>query len=285
MLYRAVFLDEKYPRLAQTHSEQYQKADPFPHIVFDDFLPPDICGQVLAEVEAGSTAGYQRFNDPTGVKLGSIGTDPFGPATRMLIDQFNAGPFLMFLQTLTGINHPLPDPFFEKGTGGGIHQIPSGGFLKIHADFTRHPKLDLERRLNVLVYLNQDWPEEYGGHLELWDSTMTRCTQRILPVFNRCVIFNTDDNSYHGHPAPIQCPPDRLRRSLALYYYTPSREQVVRQLATTEYHLSPEELAKTRRLGFRLQSAASTVIGHVASVAHQPSKWLRLLSDRLRPRV
>src|SRR5581483_6543461 len=114
----------------------------------------------------------------------------------------------------------IPDPYF---TGGGLHQIERGGYLKIHADFDRHEKLGLQRRLNVLVYLNRDWDESYGGALELWDRAMTHPVVRVLPVFNRCVVFSTTDQSYHGHPEPLTCPPDRRRRSLALYYYTAAR--------------------------------------------------------------
>src|SRR5262249_39051246 len=104
--------------------------------------------------------------------------------------------------------------------GGGLHQIEKGGFLKIHADFNYHDKLKLYRRLNLLVYLNKDWSEDYGGHFELWDTEMTKCEQRVLPVFNRCVVFTTTDTSFHGNPVPLTCPEGRTRKSIALYYYT-----------------------------------------------------------------
>jgi hypothetical protein len=95
--------------------------------------------------------------------------------------------------------------------------------LKIHADFNKHPKTKLDRRLNVLVYLNEDWHEEYGGHFELWDKEMKGVKTKILPLFNRMALFSTTSNSYHGHPNPLTCPPDRTRKSLALYYYTNGR--------------------------------------------------------------
>jgi hypothetical protein len=107
--------------------------------------------------------------------------------------------------------------------GGGLHQIERGGYLKIHADFNRHPKFKLERRLNLLLYLNENWKEEYGGHLELWNREMTHFVHKILPTFNRCVIFNTTDTSYHGHPEPLACPQGMTRKSLALYYYSNGR--------------------------------------------------------------
>lgn len=127
---------------------------------------------------------------------------------------------LDFLERLTGISGLIPDPYF---TGGGVHQIERGGHLGVHADFNVYERLRLDRRLNLLLYLNRDWQEEWGGHLELWNSGMTTCERRVLPIFNRCVIFSTTDSSYHGHPDPLRCPPHRTRRSLATYYYSNGR--------------------------------------------------------------
>lgn len=143
-----------------------------------------------------------------------------GDATRMLLYSFNSSTFITFLEILTGIDGIIPDPHFE---GGGLHQIERGGYLKMHVDFNRHNKMRLDRRLNLLIYLNKDWQEEYGGHLELWDRNMTQCVKKVLPVFNRFVVFSTNDFSYHGHPEPLTCPEDRSRKSLALYYYTNGR--------------------------------------------------------------
>jgi hypothetical protein len=140
-----------------------------------------------------------------------------GPATRSLIATLNAGEFLEFLAELSGIENLLADPYLE---GGGLHQISAGGKLGVHVDFNRHTRLQLDRRLNLLLYLNHDWCDEWGGQLELWDAAMTKPVRRIAPIFNRCVIFNTTDTSYHGHPDPLACPPDDTRRSIALYYYT-----------------------------------------------------------------
>ena len=104
---------------------------------------------------------------------------------------------------LTGNRGLIPDPYFG---GGGLHQIESGGFLKIHTDFNVHPKLKLDRRVNMLVYLNHDWRDEWGGHLELWNAAMTERRQKIAPLFNRTVVFSTTDSSFHGHPHPLATP-------------------------------------------------------------------------------
>jgi 2OG-Fe(II) oxygenase superfamily len=128
--------------------------------------------------------------------------------------------FLQFLETLTGFGGLIPDMNFE---GGGLHQIERGGFLKIHLDSNTHPRFPLARRINLLLYLNRDWREEYHGQLELWDKEMSCCVHKILPVFNRCVIFTTSDLSYHGHPDRLECPPGMTRKSIAVYYYTEGR--------------------------------------------------------------
>jgi hypothetical protein len=114
----------------------------------------------------------------------------------------------------------ISDPCFE---GGGLHQIPRGGKLGIHADFNKHRRFGLDRRLNVILYLNKDWRDEYGGHLELWNRDVTRCEAKILPLYNRLAVFGTTDFTFHGHPDPLQCPEGMTRKSLALYYFTNGR--------------------------------------------------------------
>jgi len=134
---------------------------------------------------------------------------------------FNSEPFLQFLEGMTGIEGLIPDPYFE---GAGYHETSAGGKLGIHADFRLHKRLHLARRLNLLIYLNKDWKPEYGGALELWDPNMSHCVKSVLPTFGRCVVFSTDEKSFHGHPDPLTCPDDVKRRSVALYYYTASRK-------------------------------------------------------------
>jgi hypothetical protein len=95
--------------------------------------------------------------------------------------------------------------------------------LKIHADFNKHPKTKLDRRINILIYLNKEWKEEYGGHFELWNKDMTSCERKIKPDFNTLAIFSTSDFSYHGHPNPLLCPETMSRKSIALYYYSNGR--------------------------------------------------------------
>ena len=121
-----------------------------------------------------------------------------------------------------------------------MHQTQAGGFLNMHADFrTHHHHPTWVRRLNLIVYLNPDWKPEWGGDLELWDSQMTHCVTKLPPIFNHAVIFNTTDDSYHGYPDPIQCPPGVTRKSLALYYYTV--EAAPAKHRSTNYKARPKD--------------------------------------------
>jgi Rps23 Pro-64 3,4-dihydroxylase Tpa1-like proline 4-hydroxylase len=211
---------EKLTPLAAKLASHYSAAEPFPHVVIDDFLPADALRSVAESFPNPADIDWHRSANPRQQKLAAEDETQISDHARWLLYQLNSATFLKFLEVLTGIDGLIPDPYFA---GGGLHQIERGGYLKIHADFNRHPKFSLERRLNLLLYLNDDWKEEYGGHLELWNKEMTHAVERILPVFNRCVIFNTTDFSYHGHPEPLTCPEGMTRKSLALYYYSIGR--------------------------------------------------------------
>jgi hypothetical protein len=200
----------------------YVSAQPFPHIVLDGLFADPLLLRLLAEFPDARAMDWAVFDNPQEKKLGYRHTAELGASLMAFMQAMSAPPVLLFLEALTGIEGLIPDPYFG---GGGPHQILPGGFLKIHADFNWHPKLRLDRRLNVLVYLNRDWREEYGGHLELWDREMRSAAVKVLPVFNRTVVFSTTDTSYHGHPTPLACPPDRSRKSVSFYYYTVGRPE------------------------------------------------------------
>jgi Rps23 Pro-64 3,4-dihydroxylase Tpa1-like proline 4-hydroxylase len=207
--------NDRLPELGK----RYQSASPYPHIVLENFLDPEALNACIDEFnklnETDGWINYKHYNEK---KRGLNKLDILPETIKETINELNSPEFLDFLSKLTGINGLMKDDYLE---GGGIHQSGRGGFLNIHADFTVHPHhRNWQRRVNVLVYLNKEWKEDWGGKLELWDKKMKACEEKVLPVFNRCVIFNTDADSYHGHPEPMTCPEDRFRRSIALYYYT-----------------------------------------------------------------
>lgn len=222
----------------EAHAEDYQNQQPYPHAVFDNVFQPALLGKVSGEFpDLAERERTEVFDNGNERKLASVGEAQFGPTSLPLMHYLNSLPFLQFLEKLTGVTNLIPDAQF---LGGGFHEIKPGGFLKIHADFNRHHYYGLDRRLNVLVYLNDDWKEEFGGHFELWSRDMQHREKKVLPVFNRLVVFSTTSDSYHGHPDPLTCPPDRSRRSLALYYYTNGRpEEEITDAHSTVWRARP----------------------------------------------
>jgi hypothetical protein len=209
--------EERLRRLAREQAETYRNAEPFPHIVFDDLFSPQMLDRVLAEFERMDRGGWHHTDVVSEKKWSTEDPWRLGPYTVALIAQLNGGPFVTFLEDLTGIRGLIPDPHLR---GGGLHEIRAGGLLGVHADFNFNKRLKVYRRLNLLVYLNKDWQESWGGALELWDRRGETCVRMIPPLFNRAVLFDTSNFSYHGHPHPLACPPDRSRKSVALYYYS-----------------------------------------------------------------
>ncbi|MBL6457599.1 2OG-Fe(II) oxygenase [Belnapia sp. T6] len=199
----------------------YRSAQPFPHLVIDGLFNPEILRRVLTEWP-GPEQEVEHHNDGEVVrdKIGTTWKTRFGPQTRRLFAELNGPAFLQKLQSVTDMWGLIGDPYMF---GGGLHATRTGGTLAVHADYNKHPFFKLDRRLNLLVYLNEDWTEANAGWLELWDQDMRACAERVLPVFNRTVLFSTTSTSFHGQPEPIQGPPDLWRRSIALYYFSNGR--------------------------------------------------------------
>jgi hypothetical protein len=213
-----LFSSDGLARLTGSDAHYYQGAAPFPHLVLDGIFCPTALRAVTSEWPLDTPSETELHDDGTYVKLkrGSTWRTQLGPCTRHYLAEFASPPFLMALEHASGQRGLVPDPYLF---GGGLHETSLGGRLAIHADFNRHPLLNLDRRLNILIYLNEGWTEQNGGELELWDSHMTACVARIAPTFNRMVVFTTSSNSFHGQPRPVNGPPGTVRRSIALYYY------------------------------------------------------------------
>jgi Rps23 Pro-64 3,4-dihydroxylase Tpa1-like proline 4-hydroxylase len=222
--------------LGRSLAQQYQNASPFPHIVIDEFIDGDVLRGVLADFPSSD---HKQFfdRDQERLKFQYQPHESSSGLVRNLFAELNSQAFLGFLEELTGIEGLISDPHFE---GGGLHETKRGGHLGVHADFNIHGRLKVERKLNLLVYLNEEWEDDYGGQLELWDRQMKECVVRVKPLFGRAVIFNTALDSYHGHPDPLNCPPERSRRSIATYYYTAPGEGLASlPVRTTNFRARP----------------------------------------------
>ena len=201
----------------------YGAKKPFPHIVIDDFwLNTEELKKAYDEIY---TVPIQDFfyNDQHEHQLYKRGLgklDAMPPTLKKIIETLNSQDTLDYLSRLTGIYGLKSDPTLW---GGGVHVTSRGGKLGIHSDYNLHYETQYHRRLNLLLYLNPVWEENWGGSLELWDEQMVQMQEKIVPKFNRMAMFNTTSESYHGHPDPLTCPDEFERASIALYYFTEDR--------------------------------------------------------------
>jgi Rps23 Pro-64 3,4-dihydroxylase Tpa1-like proline 4-hydroxylase len=209
-------------------------ARPYHHFVVEGFLDADAVEAAVAEFpkpDRGEWIHYFHVNER---KLGRNKLALMPPTLRAIIEELNSPAFVAHLEKLTGIRGLIADPSLE---GGGLHQSERGGFLNIHTDFSVHPhRQSWKRRVNLIIYLNDGWLDEYGGHLELWDSSMQHCVKKISPNLNRAVIFDTTGSAFHGHPEPLACPVGVTRKSIALYYFT---EESTPEVRATNYRARP----------------------------------------------
>jgi Rps23 Pro-64 3,4-dihydroxylase Tpa1-like proline 4-hydroxylase len=214
--------EEEFLNLGKQNNDQYSHNFPFPNIYFENFFDESSLNEILAHFPDLKIKADYKFKNANENKLATKGEYKLSYHAREFIRFLNSQVFLDFLTNLTGIENLIPDPCL---VGGGHHELKPGGFLKIHSDFNKHPDTKLDRRINVLVYLNKDWKPEYGGQFELWNETMTECVKKIEPIFNTMAIFSTTSKSYHGNPEIIKCEEGNSRKSIAMYYYTNGRPE------------------------------------------------------------
>ncbi len=220
-------------------SAAYAAADPFPHTIVDGVLTRDAFEAAVAEFPPVGDPFWRGYLHVNETKYSNTSPDTWGASISAVAKELCGPEFVAYLEQLTGIEGLIPDWSMD---GGGLHQTLRGGHLNIHADFsTHHVHETWARRVNILLYLNEEWPAEWGGQLELWDREMTACAAKVTPAGNRMLVFTTSLDSFHGHPDPLTCPDGQARRSLALYYFTEEAEPVRR---STNYRARPGDGAK-----------------------------------------
>lgn len=217
-------------------AQAFRSAKPFPHIVLDDFLDPDLC-RAIVDQEYGDVGSerwmyYRHYSQKTYARTDAAS---FGAAATSALQALWSRELIGFLGSLSGIEGLLADPDLEDG---GLAATPRGGYLNVHSDLGVHPvHRHWRRRLNLILYLNDDWQAAYGGDLELWDPQMRACAQRVAPRFNRCVIFAVGPTALHGFPEPLHCPAGAARKCLALYYFT--AEETLPQFHPVRHYARP----------------------------------------------
>lgn len=199
--------------------EKVRVATPFPHFCVDNFLKPEFAHEVVQcypDLKKAQEMGkaFNAVNEKGKVQV----TDSklFAPPVKKLEELLASQPFLDMMSYVMDIPNLVADPELH---GGGMHQTGPRGHLDVHVDFNYIEKRKLHRRLNILIYLNEGWQPGWGGEIELWDQDVQNRVAAFSPIFNRCVVFETNEISFHGVTA-VTCPPDTVRRSFAAYYYT-----------------------------------------------------------------
>jgi hypothetical protein len=215
------------PRLqadADRLAARFRERDPFRHVVIDDFLTADYCARLLAEFPPFERGNARNEAGELGAKSTVEKIRELGPTYATLDDLIQTREFLDLIGRITGIPNLLYDPWYF---GGGTHENRSGQDLDAHVDFNRHPVERWHRRLNLIVYLNREWDDAWGGSLELHSDPRAADDKvtTITPLYNRAVIFETTEWSWHGF-SRIALPQDKhvlSRKSIALYFYTADR--------------------------------------------------------------
>jgi len=235
---RSLFPYEKWEAHLPRLGRAFRQNKPYPHLHFRQFLDPETARLMADEFPGLETDAWTRYKHQNENKVGLARRSLFPPFLGEVVDELNSPEFVHWLSHLTGIPGLMADEGLE---GGGLHQSGPGGFLNIHTDFnTHHYHRHWRRRVNLILYLNPKWQQQWGGSIELWDRDVQNCVVKIPPLFNDALIFQTDDISYHGFPEPLRCPAGESRKSVALYYYTlgPRAEVAVR---STNYRARPND--------------------------------------------
>jgi Rps23 Pro-64 3,4-dihydroxylase Tpa1-like proline 4-hydroxylase len=239
----------RFPEDVDSLRASWENAKPFKHIVLDDFFDAALLERVCREIPRIDDETWVRESDERIKQFNHRSPVSLGQGASELITLLHSAAFLYFLSEMTGVWELLPDPYLQ---GASYHVVPRGGFFHVHVDRNVAYSTGLVRRLALMLYLNKGWKPEYGGQFELWNETGTERVTSVEPVFNRCLIFEVTDTSYHGLPNPVACPPGQARNSFAVYYHTVGKAGG----AEIKAHSSVYAPTSVRRKGFSVKDLA-----------------------------
>ncbi|NJO95681.1 MAG: 2OG-Fe(II) oxygenase [Pleurocapsa sp. CRU_1_2] len=198
--------------------QSYATAKPYPHVVIDDLFQPELLDRLLADFPEPGSRDWLLWDTHNELKSTSRGIEGLSTFTQMFSLWLNSVDVVKTIESIVGINNLVGDPSFH---GAGLHEMHRDGWLAMHADYTRHFSMPLMRRINVLIYLNRDWDASWGGELALQDATDENSRVSYPCYFNRTIIFPTTAKTFHGVPTHLSCPPNRSRKLLSIYYWSP----------------------------------------------------------------
>ncbi len=237
----ALFPYDRYESRVGELARAYRSGAPYPHLFFENFLDPTVIQELAEEFPMEANDHWVRYRHVNENKASIDRWEDLPPKIAAVLRELNTPRFVALVSEITGIPGLLADPDID---GGGMHQAWRGGFLNLHTDFTMHRhKPTWRRRCNIILYLNENWDDAWGGAIEVWDGGANRCVDSMPCQINRALLFDTP-NALHGFPEPLQCPEDRSRKSLQLYYYTIDDAPDAVPVATTYYARPKDSLVK-----------------------------------------
>jgi hypothetical protein len=245
--------------------KRVRTSSPVKNCCIDNFLDESFAESVLAAYPSFEEAmkvgiSFAAVNEKKKVQLTDSST--FAEPVAELNRQLASPEFLGLLSEVFEMPNLLAD---EQLVGGGIHQTGSRGLLDVHVDFNYIAERDLHRRLNILIYFNKNWKPEWGGNIELWDADVKHCHHSFSPIFNRCVVFETNEISFHGVTA-VKCPEGQSRKSFAAYYYTREAPAHWNGVAhSTIFRARPDEILKGNVM-MPLENAKRKLIGTLRGI-------------------
>jgi len=203
---------------SQSLKQSYATAQPYPHVVIDNLFEPQLLHRLIAEYPQQNNRDWLVWDTSHELKTTSKGIDGLSAFTQLFCLWLNSRDVIESIESIVGISNLIGDPLFH---GAGLHEMYRDGWLEMHADYTKHFSLPFVRRVNMLIYLNQDWDDSWGGDLVMGDNKNKQSRVSYPPYFNRTIIFPTTADTFHGVPNPLSCPPDRSRKLLSIYYWNP----------------------------------------------------------------
>ena len=228
-----VFDYSRFEELVSDAALNYKDRRPYPFAYFDGLFDDKLIDSINKEIDSSDFALDDRAIGDIEVKIRSDFSDneEVPPASKLVFDVLNGGKFLEIVSRLTGIDGLISDPYYD---GGGINIIENGGTLAVHLDGTTQHRMNVCRRINAILFVNEHWDPAWNGYHEQWeflnkdlspfdDDQEWRCVRKILPKKNRLVFFTTNDHSWHGHAGVLDVPQHIQRRSLISYFYTSQR--------------------------------------------------------------
>ena len=245
----------------QTSAKTFKENSPFQHCVIDGFFNENFARKLSSEIPLYDDQAWYTYNNQIEIKKACNNWNLFPKNTYQTFSFLNSREFLTYLEDILEMT-PL---YSDMGlNGGGWHIHRSGGRLNPHLDYSVHPKMGLERVVNLIVYLNPNWQEAWGGHFGLWshsneEGQPDKLEKEVAPIFNRAVLFNTTQNSWHGISSELNAPNGECRKSIATYYLRPAKDGVSQRgkalFAPTEDQKDNREVLETIKIRSQVDTA------------------------------